>query len=376
MQETGRNILVGVFMITGLAVLGVLMIMFGEQPSWLGGHEYELRIEFSELDGVSEGMPVSLNGVQVGRVGRLEFVDKQNPSQGVKVIALIKEAYFIPSGATARVQPGLMGISRGRILIVTLGVETAPMDRDRAVIQGVMGSAFGDLIPETMLTSLEKSAQQIGNLAEAATPVAGDLHGFFEMRSIEQVDDPLSQAQGITANIYTVAQRLDKTLRHINEVLGDAETQSALKHSIQNFERMTVDGREAFAVLRRTSTMLETDLATLADRLEAGLSDANTGINEIRARLVPALDVMAQVLTDLSKVSRDLAEGEGTAGLFLRDARLYETMVLGMKRMTDAIDTMRRILDRFEQQGYIEFKAHSAIGPMPVRSKREIPPPR
>ena len=157
---------------------------------------------------------------------------------------------------------------------------------------------------------------------------------------------------------------------------GDAETQSALKRSIENFEQMTLDGRDAFAVLRRTAGRLETDLEQLANRLESGLVDANTGINEIRNRLVPTLDLLAQVMGDFSKVSHDLAEGEGTAGMFLRDARLYESMVLSMQRLTDAVDIIRRILDRFEQQGYIEFKAHQAIGPVPYQGTRDIPPPK
>ena len=39
-----------------------------------------------------------------------------------------------------------------------------------------------------------------------------------------------------------------------------------------------------------------------------------------------------------------------------------------------ALDTLRRIFDRFESQGFIEFKAHEAIGSAPYRGKTALPP--
>ena len=64
----------------------------------------------------------------------------------------------------------------------------------------------------------------------------------------------------------------------------------------------------------------------------------------VRDRLVPTLDAASELVDNLNRVSRDLAEGEGTAGLFLRDERLYEALLLSVQRITDAVDTLRRIL--------------------------------
>ena len=69
MKEHRRNVLVGTFMVAGLGALGVLMVMFGEAPEWLGGAEWELEIQVRQLRGAAEGTPVNLNGVQIGRVG-------------------------------------------------------------------------------------------------------------------------------------------------------------------------------------------------------------------------------------------------------------------------------------------------------------------
>ena len=105
MKEGSRNLLVGVFVLSSFAVLGVLMTWFGEAPSWLGGSEWELRItDVAELSGVAEGSPVHLNGVEIGRVKRLEFEDPGRPGLGVVVVAGIRKTH------TAQLQNWRVGL--------------------------------------------------------------------------------------------------------------------------------------------------------------------------------------------------------------------------------------------------------------------------
>lgn len=375
MNETRRNLLVGMFMIVGLGVLATLLVLFGERPSWLGGAEWELTIAFKkEVEGVSGGTQINLSGVQVGRVDRVEFTDPKRPYLGLRVIGLIKDEYSIPRQSTARVYAGLLGLGRGRIDIIAPEVETPPLVRQEARIDGEMGNPFEGLIPETLMFSVEKAVRQIGDLAERATPLADDLRNLFEMRTVEEVDeDPVARARRITANVYTVVQRFDDTLKHFNNVLGDPEVQSAFRNGIQDLRQAAEDAREMIATLRDTAVQVREDLDRIGGRVDSGLADANEGINEIRERLIPALDSTAKLAENLNRASRALAQGEGTVGMLLHDARLYEAMLLSVERVTDAVDRIRRILDRWEKQGYIELKAHEAVGPFPTKVKKPIP---
>ncbi|MHC4234207.1 MAG: MlaD family protein [Planctomycetota bacterium] len=372
MTEARRNLLVGLFMIAGLVVLGTLLVLFGERPSWLGGAEWELTIEFDEVEGVSEGMDITLSGVQVGRVGRVEFSEPARPYLGVVVVGLIRARYSIPEGATARVYAGPLGLGRGHIDIVSPPIETSPLPTEGASIDGEMGNLFEDLIPDTLLFSIEKSARQIGDLAAATTPLADDLHQLFEKRTVKEVDDPLAEAQSITATVYTVVERFDNTLRHVNDVLGDKDVKSKLRDGIENLHQMTEDGRTMMATLRETATQVQEDLDRIAARVDSGLADANAGINELRALLIPALDEMGKLAENLNRASRSLAQGEGTVGMLLHDARLYEAMLLSMQRITDAVDKIRRLVERWEKQGYSEHKIHEAVGPFDAKVKKPI----
>jgi ABC-type transporter Mla subunit MlaD len=364
---------VGLFMLAGLTVLGFLLVLFGETPAWLGGAEYELTINFQEVEGVSEGVPIYLNGVQVGRVGRLEFDDPQRPALGVRVVALIKDKYYIPGGAVGRVYAAVFGIGRGHIEIVGPPVPLEPLDREAAVIEGEMGNPFEGLVPDDLMFSVDKTVQQIGNLFEAATPVADALYELLQRRPIEDVDGAIAEAQRITANISTVVQRFDHTLKHFNEVLGDPKVKSAIVEAIENIEDLTAEGRDTFALLRETAAQVQQDLDELDAKVDTLVADTNVGVNEIREHIVPALKNLAKLTNSLDRAALQLAEGEGTAGLLLRDARLYEALLLSAQRITQAVDRLRWLFDKFEKQGYIEFKAHEAVGPLPYQGKKPIP---
>jgi phospholipid/cholesterol/gamma-HCH transport system substrate-binding protein len=374
MKEQRRNILVGIFMVGGLAVMGLLMVMFGEAPEWLGGAEWPLEIHVTRLQGAPEGTPVNLNGVQIGRVGRLEFDDPARPDLGVSVVVLLKDKYAVPSGAYAVIYEPVLGVGRGRIeIIVPPEGAGPPLAHEKARIRGDMGSMIHDIVPETMLSSVELAVRQIGNFAEGLTPVANDLHEIFKKTPMELVDDPV-QARRMTANLYTVIQRFDRTLKHFNDVLGDPNVKSGLLESVENVRRMTEDGRVALADFRETTAGLRESSVRITTKLEAGIDDTTLQVNRLSGKAMPVLDNLAAATANLNRASLSMAEGEGTLGKLLRDDRLYEKLVLFTDRITELVDTVRRIADKTERQGYVDVKAQTPVGPVFTKQKLYEPP--
>lgn len=371
MKEHRRNVLVGAFMVAGLGTLGLLMTMFGEAPEWLGGAEWSLEIHVKQLRGAPQGTPVNLNGVQIGRVGDLEFDNPKRPDLGVSIIALIKDLYGVPSGAYAVIYEPVLGIGRGRIeIVVPPDGGGRPLDKEKALIRGEMGNMIDEIVPKTLMSSVERAVRQIGDFTAALTPVADDLHEIFKKAPIELIDDP-ALAGELTANLRTAIQRFDKTLKHVNDVLGDPNVKSALLEAIENVRQGTQDGRLALADLRETTATLRDSSLRITTKIEQGVDDTTANFDQLSRKAMPVLDNLAEATANLNRVSLDLADGEGTAGKLLRDDRLYEKLVLFTDRLTDAIDTLRRITNKIERQGYIDLAVHekSPLGPLPTQMK-------
>ena len=363
MNEMRRNTMVGAFMLVGLGALAWLMTTFGELPAWLGGEEYEILMAVIEPSGIGDGAPIYLNGVQVGRVKELRFRDVNFPDRGVLIVGLIKNEFTIPNTARAFVQPAGFGLGRGQInLKVVAGVYAERLRPDEE-IQGVMASPFGGMIPENLLDSVQDTVVQFGAFVEALTPVGQDLHDILDKHTIADVDHPV-EARRLTANLYTVLQRFDTALKTFNDVFGDPEVKAGWQEMFANIKQMSIDGRDSLDHIRNTTAQLRSDLKRISAKLEQGVDDATTNVNEIAAAILPVLENTALLTADLSRILRGLENGQGSAGMFLKDARLYESLLLTATRLTDLIDTIQRLAYRFERQGAIGIKAQTALGPV------------
>ena len=86
----------------------------------------------------------------------------------------------------------------------------------------------------------------------------------------------------------------------------------------------------------------------------------NTGIDNTEANLDRSFVKLNQVLDNLddgakslAQTMQDVAEGKGTAGLLVRDDRLYEAAVLSLQRFSEAMVSLNVILGKIERDGYI-----------------------
>jgi len=345
MTETVRNLWVGIFVVVSMLVLGTLMIWFGEAPDWLGGSEWQLRItNVASLGGVDLGSPVQMNGVEIGRIKKLEFVDVKRPDYGVEIIARIKTPYVVPEGSIARVYGATLGLGTGHVEIVCpVGGKTQPLPKKGASIPGEMHSLIGELVTKDLVNSVQRTIDNIGNFADAATPVARNLSQLLEKRTVADVSRPDSKT---TANLATVVERLDTLMANLNAVLGDVNVQRDVKDAVRDLKTVTADLKDTVRNWKTASKEITTSLANGIDRTEKNLDQSFTKFNHV-------LDNLDDGTRSFSTTMQRVAEGEGTAGLLLRDERLYESAVVSFERLSDALGRLQSILAKIERDGYV-----------------------
>ncbi len=359
MKESTRYALFGLFMVLALAALGTLLVMVGETPAWLGGAEWELRVEnVQQLSPISEGTEVFLNGVSVGRVERLEFRNPADPAAGVWIITKIKNDYSIPEGSTARVYAPTLGVGRGHVDIIPPNVRNPqPLARDSAVIDGEMASALGDMISDDMIQSFHRTVANIGDFAAALTPVANDLHRLMEERTISDVD-----AAEVTANLATVMERLDVVLRGFDKVVGDPQAQADIKAVFANLRTFS----EGLPPLVET---LRSEVQRLGDGVDQKLASLDQRTAVLLERVLPILDNLDTFSDHLERAAADLAEGRGSAGLFLRDDRFYESLVETSEAIKYFVQTLQPFADLVVSRGRLPVQQGALKADIPLPKK-------
>jgi phospholipid/cholesterol/gamma-HCH transport system substrate-binding protein len=354
MTPQKQNALVGLFILGGLIALGTLIVKFGEAGT-LFGKGYIVRARFHSVAGIREGTVVQLSGVPVGKVIALELQDKQRPSEGVFADLEIDRRFAVPAGSRALVLMQMFG--QPMIDIEPPLVHAEPLPKDgTAEIHGEIRNVMESMVSPDFMTTLEKTTAQIGELAEAMAPAATAVKDILEQRTIRQVETPGAEDQGMTANLYTAVERLHRVLKHFDDILGDPENQKNLSLTLSNFRQASEEAKLAateFKLLGSSTRATATKVDGIADKLSTTLDTANEHIDDLGGQLVVLADKLSRLLDHLITVSSDLSQGKGTAGLFLRDPKLYDELMLTIKRLGTAASEMTVLVKKWQEKGIL-----------------------
>jgi phospholipid/cholesterol/gamma-HCH transport system substrate-binding protein len=355
MRESRQTFWVGLFVLVGIAALCVLIILFG-QIGFLGrrGDAYALNVRFDRATGIRRGTVVTIGGIEVGRVFAVRFADPNRFEQGVDVEVVFDRDVFgegmgLPQGTFAKTsEPGL-GMGRPPIRIQP-GPADARTLESGAFIPGEISSAMESIIPKEIVANFDKAATQVGEAASALTPVLGDLHHVLEPRDIKEVDQP----GGPSGNFATAATRLDSALKHFNEVLGDPAVKSKLRESIDNFHTVSQDAKVFTADMKEVMTDAQAAASEARKLINKGtdtLERIDGHADRVARSFTENMDLTSGVLTRMHSLVERADRGEGTVGRLFTDERLYEALVLTVRRVDELLDQFRATLKEWEENG-------------------------
>lgn len=331
MTSQRQNTIVGIFALSGLAVLCALVLVFGGAGTFFSS-TYDITIRFPDgVVGIQSGQGVTLYGKRVGETTDVQFSDPNDLQKGIDVVVAVNEAYLIPKMSKVVVARSIMGFGRPAIgieVLDPLNDKTLPTNGS-AVLQGEMIEIMDQLLPPEMQQALTTATHNIAALAVSLGPVADNLAVLLETRTVEDVD-----LTKVTANLATLIERFDLTLKNINALIGDERNLDNFRMLLANAKTMSDDGIVAME-----------NLKVMSDDGKRVMQDAGKFVK----KLAGTSDNLSAVLTEMSTTLTLLNEGKGSAGLFLNDNRLYEELVLSAKRMSKALDELREVLNQAKE---------------------------
>lgn len=102
------EIWVGIFVAAGMAALFMLAMKVSNLSTYTGNEGYDITARFEDVSGLKVRSPVTMSGVRIGRVKRIEFDDKA--LQAVVVMEIEKRHNLLPKDTSASIYTaGLLG---------------------------------------------------------------------------------------------------------------------------------------------------------------------------------------------------------------------------------------------------------------------------
>ena len=325
MTSSTRNVIVGLTAIVGLVGLGYMIWRFEEIPASMTA-VYPVRVHLDDANGLAPGSRVRLSGVDIGQVDTVQL--KDDPTQGIEVVCLIRQEFRIPAHWQVAAEIGAFG--GGAVLSIASPPGRKPEDAEPAQFLPTDGTAEIDGKASSFMRRLEarldarldnvqqglhdrlsdvgEATERIKGLADEYRGLGERLNELLAKRSVEQVD--AGQAE---PNVSTIIARTDKRLKDLEAVLADIRDATGRVQTLTDTSRHSVE-------------KLTQRFVAVADDVSDTLAKANALLDEARA-------------------------GGGTMGKLVQDPALYDALTDTAHRLTDAVRQFQLLIEKWKAEG-------------------------
>lgn len=407
MNEQAIRFRVGVFVLGALILLGVLIVLFAGQPTFLRSQN-EYPIVLSDATGIGPGTPVRRAGVRIGEVKRLELDDARDT---VRVIIVVDTAHPPLEGDQAVVVRGLLGadahidlvpapgpkkmerLGAAPILLLVSDPPPGPPPPRQPLppgteIPAAPGSGPGalaqqasTLIPQTQ-RALEQMEKTLRDYDRLAGPLNAAIKEYSDLASasrklLPELQKTNSRFQTMASNWDQLGQRLDRlvsanqqklttaldnlnsSLTRINNTFNEenqrnlAATLKNARTSSERFDTITNNTNALLQESRATIGRVNNEI-TRTDVVLNNLQQATAPLAEHSGAIVQNLDQGSahfnSAMTSLQALLPPPGRSNGTLGLLLNDPSLYNNLDAAacmLDRILPRVDRMIKDLDVF-----------------------------
>lgn len=293
--------MVGVAVIVAFGLLAAMILIFAGLPGILQGG-YEIKMTFPATADAHEGDPVHLAGIVVGSIIDIGFTDG-DARKGVTFTARIDADKEIPGNVNAYIFS--KGIAGGAY------VELKPDGKERIDPRTGQPMQFlpaGTIIDGTLKTSmlpdeLQDGLKGISKLAEKLNQLLDPTPPAGQGPTTQGAGTRPATPQGLQGTVI----KLNQTLDALNEVLSK-ENRANLAASLNN-------------------------------------------VNDLTRKLLTTAEKLSSALDSINRMVTKIESGEGSAGKFLNDPKLYNNLLEASQQLSQSLKELRQLVSQWKEKG-------------------------
>jgi len=298
MNTKNAELLAGIFVLIGLAVMGGLILNFGKLRSALDD-QYELTVVFQNASGLIEGSEVRMGGARVGLVtDKPRLSDEVNAEVKIAIDGKIK----LPEGSIFEVTPAsFLGDMR-------IDITTPAIPHEVFIAPGsiVVGEPPSDL----------------STIADTASEIVEDTNAL-----IKKLNMSLDSVDEILLNIESITSKVDQ------EIL-----------TTDNVNKVT-NTLDEISILSKTSYEFIEDLKPVVERLEVTITSTGQTVDSLDKQINEIGPEAKQAIQSVNQLLSTLADFENRPGLL--NAIINDSELKGDAKL---------FLENLRKHGIIRYK--------------------
>ena len=278
-----------------LAIVAVILLIFGY--SFLKGKNLldssrTFHAVYDDVEGLSPSSPVTINGLRVGNVTKIGFLDRS----GKLVVSFnIDNDFPFSKNSTAQIYGG-----------------------------GLIGGKSVAIIPE----------YEQGNLAESGDTLPSEI----EEGLLELVNERLTPLQ---EKIEIAIESADSLITSVNDILNP-ESRDNIKQSFEDLSvtmsSLSNSAQSVEGILNNNTDKLNRTFTNL-DEMSGNLNDFSDTLSQVDLnRMVNDLET---VVADFQRITDKINNGEGTAAKLLNDPSVYNNLEEATRQLDELIQDVK-----------------------------------
>lgn len=303
--ETRLGMFVALALIAGFIVLE----MVGGTEIFKRG--YRVHALFDSVQELTEGSPVKMAGVPIGRVEKIRLTN-----DSVRVTMKLNPRAVVKTDSKATVKfTGLMGQN---FVAIDFGSPTAPRVENDFLLTSIEQPDFS-----TMMAKLDNVATGVENLTKSFTGdkidnLLGPMMDFFK-----QNQEPLSAS---LTNLKSISTQIAEGKGTVGKLIYDDTLYHTALSTISN---------------------LESNLQSTSDEFRLTIADARKVVNDINAGQGTAGKLLKDEtlyreatasMTNLKEVLQKINQGQGSVGKLVNDESLFKNAKLTLQKIDKATE--------------------------------------
>ncbi len=338
MPKSQRNIgfsqlKVGIFVLVGLFILGFLIInSTGEINPF--AEKLTLKARFSSADGLREGAQVQFAGVPIGKVTDIKLLPPDNPDDA-KIEAVMSVdtmldgkpiSQRIRTDSTAQLIATSV-LANDKIINITPGTPEGSAVAANHVLDSSTSISINQLTQtgNDLLKQINKMAIPTNEILNKANQGEGTLGQIINNDELyRNLNSTIGETKLSVLKVQNILDRVKSGDGTAGKLLNDPELYNNLNNSVSQLEQIAADLING----KGTAGKFLTDEALYNDT-QATIRDVRKSINELK----PTIQRIDKISSDFETITRELNEGKGTAGKFLKDEKLYDDARLALERV-------------------------------------------
>ena len=361
METQRQEFRIGIMVLACIVCLTLMTVFFGRRPMInFGGDPNTIPVRFQRAPGIKPNSPVYKNGVQIGRVTRVELVEQDRQ---VEVTISLDRQKKIYNDEECRIRQhvimadaSLEFVKRfnfpGEIKEIDLSLDRYLIGVDSSDLMSGIGNIEGDLT--RAIQNVAEAAEHLGEFIGRLNSVIGTPEEFSmqqakfaavidetrqTMLSMRQTTDGISRFVNdpdVQSNVRKVLGDLPDVIERSRTLVDEStqfvqETRGLIKKGDESLDKLTTG-------LEKVTRTLEV-ITKIADQVEGDVPEIVSAVRRSALRL-------ESLFGELALIVENFRNADGTVKRLIRDPEAYDKLLVtldNVEKITEEVDWMLRV---------------------------------